>query len=138
MTMQNEISQAYGIVVTRAHSDAAFRQRLLAEPVAALAECGIEVPARLRIHVVENTATRKHIVLPPRPAEMPAAARYSADDENPYGKLVARAWNDPGFRHRLASHPADALRECGMAAPEGVEIVVVERTPEDAWLILPV
>src|SRR5690348_12605708 len=57
-----------GPLVARAWRDADFRRRLLADPAAALAEHGLEVPEGLRVRVVENTPTLVHLILPARPA----------------------------------------------------------------------
>jgi len=57
-----------GPVVARAWRDAAFRQRLLAEPVATLREAGIAVPDDVQVRVVEDTDTLIHLILPARPA----------------------------------------------------------------------
>ena len=57
-----------GPVVARAWRDAAFRQRLLAEPAAALREAGVQVPEGLQVRVVENAETLVHLILPARPA----------------------------------------------------------------------
>jgi hypothetical protein len=60
---REEQARKWGQVVGRAWSDEAFKRRLLAEPVTALRERGMEV------RVVENTSTVTHLVLPARPAE---------------------------------------------------------------------
>lgn len=54
-------------VVERATEDAAFRDRLMADPKAAVeSELGITIPADLTIKVVEEGANEFCIVLPPR------------------------------------------------------------------------
>ena len=46
--------------------DADFRDRLAADPAAAMAETGLELPAGIgRVSVVENTADTFHVVFPP-------------------------------------------------------------------------
>jgi hypothetical protein len=57
-----------GPVVARAWRDAAFRQRLLAEPAAALREAGVQVPEGLQVRVVENAADLVHLILPAKPS----------------------------------------------------------------------
>jgi len=54
--------------VLRAWQDAEFRQKLTDDPNAVLAELGFKVPSGVRFVVVENTADRRHLVLPPPPA----------------------------------------------------------------------
>jgi hypothetical protein len=40
--------------------------------------------------------------------------------------VVARAWDDDGFRQRLLAEPEGVLREAGIAVPPGVPLRVVE------------
>ena len=53
-------------VIGQAMSDPAFRKRLLADPAGTLKAAGVEVPDGVTIEVVEDTATRVHLVLPAR------------------------------------------------------------------------
>ena len=45
-------------------------------------------------------------------------------------KVVARAWTDPEYRARLLADGTAAIKELGIAGPQGEHIVVVENTPE--------
>lgn len=58
---------AYGKVIARAWRDPAFKQKLLADPHAALKDAGVSVAAGVTVTVVENTANHIHLVLPPKP-----------------------------------------------------------------------
>ena len=62
--------QAWGQVVSQAWSDDGYRQRLIADPAAALQARGMTVPAGKQIRIVENTADTLHVVLPARPTEL--------------------------------------------------------------------
>jgi hypothetical protein len=64
---QQEAMKQWGQVVARAWSDEAFKQRLLADPRAVLAEAGMAVPPNLTLQVHEATPTQYHLVLPPPP-----------------------------------------------------------------------
>ena len=55
-------------LVAQAWADPAFKQRLLADPVAVLKENGLLVPSGVTLKVVENTDKVIHLVLPPRPS----------------------------------------------------------------------
>lgn len=55
--------------MARAWSDEAFKQRLLADPAAVLAEQGIAVPPGVEVRMHENTATVFHLTLPPAPSD---------------------------------------------------------------------
>jgi Nitrile hydratase, alpha chain len=53
-------------------------------------------------------------------------------------KLVARAWADEDFRERLKADPRAALaEELGFEIPESIRIEVLEETPEQAYLVIP-
>ncbi|HVX15482.1 MAG TPA: NHLP leader peptide family RiPP precursor [Pirellulales bacterium] len=65
---QNTWQKAWGKLVARAWSDDDFKQRLIDDPAAVLAEEGIEVPAGIELKVVEDTDDVCHLVLPPSPA----------------------------------------------------------------------
>jgi broad-specificity NMP kinase len=53
-------------------------------------------------------------------------------------KLVARAWADEGFRERLKAEPRAAIaEEVGISVPESIRIEVLEETPEQAYLVIP-
>jgi hypothetical protein len=56
-------------VFQRAANDLAYRQAFIANPRQVLAEVGLQVPEEVNYQVVENTAERIHIVLPPLQAE---------------------------------------------------------------------
>jgi hypothetical protein len=53
-------------------------------------------------------------------------------------KVVAMAWADEAFKHRLLSDPARVLRAQGVSVPEGVEVRIVEDTAMVLHVVLPV
>jgi Nitrile hydratase, alpha chain len=55
-------------VVARAWADPAYKAKLLSDPHSALAEAGVDVPAGIRLKVVEDTADTRHVVLPVAPS----------------------------------------------------------------------
>ena len=60
----------------------------------------------------------------------------TAERNETMGRIVARVWSDPVFKQQLLSDPGAALVELGIAAPEDMEIVVLENTPETTHLVL--
>jgi hypothetical protein len=62
--------QRWGQVIARAWSDDSYKQRLLADPAAVMAEHGLTPPAGKQVRVVEDTADTVHAVLPARPSEL--------------------------------------------------------------------
>lgn len=51
--------------------------------------------------------------------------------------LVAQAWSDAGLKASLLEDPAGVLRDHGVEVPFGVELRVVEDTPDVRHLVLP-
>ena len=54
-----------------------------------------------------------------------------------YGRVVAKAWSDAGFKQRLLADPAVVLKAEGVAVPEGVAVRLVENTDTLVYLTLP-
>ena len=63
--------------IARAWTDSAFKDKLVSDPHAALAEQGLAVPEGTTVTVVENTEDTVHVVLPVTPAE---AGKLSAEE----------------------------------------------------------
>jgi nitrile hydratase len=59
------------------------------------------------------------------------------DSRNPAvgARLVARAWVDPAFKHRLLKAPKEAAAELGIDTTNTPEVAVVENTPTRHHLI---
>jgi hypothetical protein len=135
-----EYAKQYGQLVARAWGDEAFKQRLLAEPAAVLAEQGIALPPGMEVRLHEDTSTLFHLTLPP-PSEDPSDEESGpaplAPSAQPYLRLAARARADAGFKRRLLAAPAAVLAEEGIAVPPGAEVRVHESTPTLAHLALP-
>ncbi|MFC1834323.1 NHLP leader peptide family RiPP precursor [Thermodesulfobacteriota bacterium] len=52
-------------------------------------------------------------------------------------KIVAQAWINEDFKERLLSDPVTVLKEEGLDMPDGVEVTVLEQTPNKRFLIIP-
>ena len=57
--------------------------------------------------------------------------------ENPYAKVIAKAWSDDEFKGRLLADPGAALAEMDVEVPAGVEVKVVEDSESVRHLVLP-
>ena len=62
-------AQPYLRLAAQARGDAGFKRRLLADPAAALAEQGLQLPPGVAVRVHESTPTLIHLALPPRPTD---------------------------------------------------------------------
>jgi hypothetical protein len=65
---QGNWQKPWGLLVAKAWSDDALKQRLLDDPAAVLEEHGIEVPPGVELRVVEDTDQVCHLVLPASPS----------------------------------------------------------------------
>jgi hypothetical protein len=66
---KQEQAKQWGHVVARAWSDETYKQRLLRDPQAVLAEAGVPIPPNVTLQMHEATPTQIHLVLPPPPTE---------------------------------------------------------------------
>ena len=54
-----------------------------------------------------------------------------------WGKIVAQAWSDAGFKKRLLSDPVAVLKEKGFEVHQEMVVKVVEDSAQMVHLILP-
>jgi hypothetical protein len=66
MTYPNEVLET---IIETAWKDGAFKEKLLKDPRAALAQMNLVVPATLKIVVHEESADTVHLVLPRDPSK---------------------------------------------------------------------
>jgi Nitrile hydratase, alpha chain len=66
-------------LITQAVQDSAFRQQLMADPKAVLAEKGLDVPDGVQINVVQETPSQYYLVLPA--LEAPEGVAELSDEE---------------------------------------------------------
>jgi len=59
------------------------------------------------------------------------------ENNNDFGKIIARAWRDPAFKAELIANPAAALKAEGINVPDGMAVTVVENTDKQFHLVLP-
>ena len=53
-------------------------------------------------------------------------------------QLIARAWQDEAFKRELLSDPRAAIaRVTGSSLPPGLEVKVVEETPNTVYVVIP-
>ena len=52
--------------------------------------------------------------------------------------MIVKAWKDPAFRARLVSNPKAVFeQELGVALPPDLKMTVLEETPDQLYLALP-
>ncbi len=54
-----------------------------------------------------------------------------------YGRIVAKAWQDDGFKQRLLADPKATLQAEGLSFPEGAEVHAVETNDQLVYFPIP-
>ena len=125
---ESEIGPMNGAkVVARAWVDPGYRQRLLAEGTAAIAELGFGGAEGDHMVVVENTAAVHNVIV------CTLCSCY------PWPVLgLPPAWyKDPEYRARVVREPRVVLAQMGCTLPDDVEIRVWDSSAEVRYLVLP-
>jgi nitrile hydratase len=81
-----------------------------------------------RVHKLEALLVAKGLVVP---ETLEAFASTYENDIGPMNgaRVVARAWTDPTYKHRLLTNATAAIGELGIGGLQGEHMVVVENTP---------
>lgn len=114
-------------LVARAWRDPAFRERLLADGSAAIAEYAFEGGQVDKLVVVENTDTIHNVVVCTLCSCYPWAVLG----------LPPRWYKDPAYRSRIVREPRTVLAEMGVALDEHVEVRVWDSSAEVRYMVLP-
>ena len=114
-------------VVARAWTDPAYRERLLADAYAAIAELGFGGAQGERLVVVENTPSVHNVVV----------CTLCSCYPWPVLGLPPGWYKDPAYRSRVVREPRAVLREFGLDLPNEVEVRVWDSTAEVRYMVLP-
>lgn len=112
-------------VVAHAWSDPAFKQRLLADGSAAIAELGL--PSGVPLNVVENTPTDHNMVVCTLCSCYPWAVLG----------LPPTWYKDFAYRSRAVIEPRAVLREFGLELDDSIAIHVWDSSAEERYMVLP-
>lgn len=114
-------------VVARAWVDTAYRERLLADGTAAIAELGFGGPEGDHIVVVENTPEVHNLVV----------CTLCSCYPWPVLGLPPKWYKEPAYRSRAVREPRALLAEMGAPLPDDVEVRVWDSSAEIRYLVLP-
>jgi nitrile hydratase len=114
-------------VVAKAWSDPAYRERLLTDATAAIAELGFTGSQGEHMVAVENTPTEHNLVV----------CTLCSCYPWPVLGLPPVWYKSPGYRSRAVIDPRGVLAEFGMTLPDGVAVRVWDSTAEVRYLVIP-
>ncbi len=114
-------------VVAKAWVDREYKERLLADGTAAVAELGFKGPQTEHLEVVENTDQVHNVVVCTLCSCYPWAVLG----------LPPSWYKDPAYRARIVREPRAVLHEFGLDLGEDVEIRVADSVSECRYMILP-
>jgi nitrile hydratase len=114
-------------VVARAWTDAEYKQRLLENGTAALAELGYTGEQGADLRVVENTAKVHNVIV----------CTLCSCYPWPVLGLPPVWYKSAPYRSRTVIDPRGVLREFGTEVGEDVEVRVWDSTAEQRYLVLP-
>ncbi len=114
-------------VVAKAWVDADYKQRLLADGTAAIAELGFGGPEGDHMVVVENTPNVHNLVV----------CTLCSCYPWPVLGLPPSWYKSPAYRSRVVVDPRSVLAEFGIELPADTEIRVWDSTSEIRYLVVP-
>ncbi len=114
-------------VVARAWSDPQYKERLLADPRAAVGELGIEIAGYDELRVVENTERVHHVVVCTTCSCVPS----------PLSGFTPDWYKSAAYRNRVIGQTREVLREFGLELPGEVELRVIDTDGRHRCMVLP-
>jgi nitrile hydratase len=125
---ENDVGPLNGAkVVAKAWVDPEYKERLLADGTAAIAELGFKGPQGECIVVLENTPELHHLVV----------CTLCSCYPWPVLGLPPSWYKDPAYRSRAVREPHALLAEFGLVLGKGVEIRVHDSSSEVRYMVLP-
>ena len=114
-------------VVARAWVDPAYKQRLLEDGTAAIAELGFSGPQGEKLTVVENTPVVHNVIV----------CTLCSCYPWPVLGLPPTWYKSSAYRSRTVIDPRGVLRELGLDLPDDVEVRVWDSNAASRYLVLP-
>ena len=125
---ENDVGPLNGAkVVAKAWTDPGYKEKLLADGTAAIAELGYKGPQGECIIVLENSATLHHLVV----------CTLCSCYPWPVLGLPPGWYKDPAYRARAVREPRALLAEFGLELGSDVEIKVYDSSSEVRYMVLP-
>jgi hypothetical protein len=118
------LTQIYG----QAWREPTFKQQLLNQPQATLAQVGITYPEGVKVTVLEESKQQRYLVL----------SQEVSQEDDILAAINRKAAQDASFRQQLLASPKTSLeQEFGIKLPEEVAVDVVVETEATRYFVLP-
>jgi nitrile hydratase len=125
---ENDVGPMNGAkVVAKAWTDPDYRQRLLEDGTAAIAELGYSGPQGEHIVVLENSGNVHNVVV----------CTLCSCYPWPVLGLPPSWYKDPAYRARIVREPRTVLAELGLMLDEDTEVRVWDSSSEIRYFVLP-
>jgi len=127
-TYENRVGPRHGAqVVARAWVEPAYKQRLLDDGTAAIAESGFSGPQGEKLTVVENTPSVHNVIV----------CTLCSCYPWPVLGLPPTWYKSSAYRSRTVMDPRGVLSELGLDLPDAVEVRVWDSNAASRYLVLP-
>jgi hypothetical protein len=60
-----------------------------------------------------------------------------AEEKNRFGEIISKCWHDTAFKQRFLTDPKSVLAEYEIEVPEGLNVKVLEESPDMMFITLP-
>jgi len=108
-----------------------YKHQAVVDPAGTLAAQGVDVPAGVTIHIVEDSEKTRHVILGDKPLDESKVVSQLADTPDfyeAYAYAYELARTNPWFKLYLLRHPTETFLRLGVKLPVDAEIVVHENT----------
>jgi nitrile hydratase len=127
-TFENRVGPRNGAqVVARAWVDPAYKQRLLDDGTAAIAELGYSGSQGEKLTVVENTSSVHNVIV----------CTLCSCYPWPLLGLPPTWYKSAAYRSRTVIDPRGVIREIGLQLPDDIEVRVWDSTAASRYFVLP-
>ena len=118
-------------LIQKLWSDPSNFDRFMSDPKTYLIEEGEQIPDNVTVKAYADTPSERYFVLPAEESQVPQG-------DDPILGAMRRALADPTFKAELLKDPKAAASELGINLPDGVTVRILENTPNEVNLTVPV
>ncbi len=138
--MASDTEKKMAAIVARCWIDEEFKAQFIVTPKPVLASAGIKLPAKVKLTVVEDSATHLNVVLAKKP--LPKEKRVTSLPTIPtlsqlYSYIYTKSIADPKFKQQFIADPAGVVKSLDYPLPDNFTIAVYEDTPTQRYFALP-